>query len=125
MLLYLLTEWSVNSSGHGEGATITVFTDYVKALKAYGKRYVDKNCPCGGKVTVEQTETRTVRTCECDQNYVSETTVDQSGLYNLSDFEDGSWKRPGGKQLRVVHEGDEDGVWTTRVQTYPENRTYY
>ena len=123
-MLFLLTDWGVNSSGHSEAATVTIFTDYKKALKAYGRRFTDTICPCGGKITVKRTDTRITNNCECDQNYVSETIVDPvSGLSHLSDFEDGSWKRPGGKELRIMHES-EVGVWKTRVQMYPENRTY-
>jgi hypothetical protein len=124
-MLYLITEWGVNSSGYAETATITVFTDHEQALKAYGKRYTNSFCPCGRQTTVERTETRTTNKCKCEQDYVSETTVDPvSGLSHLSDFQDGSWKRPGGKELRIMHE-NEVGVWKTRAQMYPENRTYY
>jgi ferredoxin-thioredoxin reductase catalytic subunit len=124
--IYIVTYWSVNSSGYSEGSNVEFHTDYDKAVKSYGDRWDSNTCPCGqSKIKREEIrdEERIENHCDCDQNYISVTRVDvKSGLKEFQDFQDGSWKRPSGKQLRVVHM--ENGLGEVSLQTYPWSRTY-
>jgi hypothetical protein len=123
--MFIITEWSVDSGGEAH-ASVRLFNDYDGAKKAYGETWDSKTCPCGDTISTVRNYSpghtmRVENNCECGQNYVSiRTTTPASDIVELTDFQDGDWKRPSGKQLRVVTDST-----SIPIQVYPENRTYY
>src|SRR3990167_7570704 len=93
--IFVVTTWSVESSGATEPVDLNFFTDYNQAVNMYGKRWDNETCLCGNPVHRIVESNRVINKCDCGQNYVSISTVDATtGLQEFCDFEDGSWKRP-------------------------------